>query len=265
MHRFFISEKDIFDGTFKIVGPALHHIRNVLRLGKGDTLILLDGLGTEYKGVITFAERDGVVGKIFDVRASDSEPSVEVILAQGLPKGEKLDLVVRMCTEIGVSEIIPMVTQRSLPRFKDSQRTRKHERWQRIAEEAAKQCRRGKIPKIRELCSFTDLIKEASSQGTLAFMAWESAHSSQGLHELLESRRSHSRRVYIIIGPEGGFSEEEASFAESLGISMLSLGRRILRTETAGVVAVSLILYELGDLGGKKLHYEESSLSHPGL
>lgn len=251
MRRFFVPRDDIQGNVFRIKGPDHHHIFKVLRLTPGAPLILIDEDGIEYHGVITNITKDEVLGSITKSQYTIGEPSTRVVLAQGLPKGEKLDLVIRMCTEVGVTEVIPMVTQRTISRPEPSKIEKRKQRWQRIAQEAAKQSRRGRVPLVRDPLSFQDIIQEALS-GDLALMAWESADGEQHLSHALSMRKGNGGSIYVFIGPEGGFSEDEVEMARSFGVARVSLGNRILRTETAGLVLVSLVLYELGELGGRR-------------
>lgn len=251
MRRFFVPRDDIQGNVFRIKGPDHHHIFKVLRLTPGAPLILIDEDGMEYHGVITNITKEEVLGSITKSQYTIGEPNTRVVLAQGLPKGDKLDLVVRMCTEVGVTEVIPMVTQRTISRPEPSKIEKRKQRWQRIAQEAAKQSRRGRVPLVRDPLSFQDVIQEALS-GDLALMAWESADGEQHLSHSLSMRKGNGGSIYILIGPEGGFSEDEVEMARSFGVARVSLGNRILRTETAGLVLISLVLYELGELGGRR-------------
>lgn len=248
MHRFFVTPDAVKGNVVTITGDDVHHITRVLRLGRGDLISVLDGTGAEYEVAIAEVREGAVFGEIMRVAARASEPGAEITVVQGLPKGDKMDLVVQKCTEIGVRAIIPAVTARSVVRLDDDGRARrKAARWRRIAEEAAKQSGRGVIPEVRDIVSLREALETTVPAVDLAVIPWE-LENGTGLRQALESRPD-ARRFAVFIGPEGGFDLSEVEVARSAGAVPVSLGPRILRTETAALVVAAAILYHTGDLG----------------
>jgi 16S rRNA (uracil1498-N3)-methyltransferase len=174
-----------------------------------------------------------------------SEPNIYVTLFQGIPKSDKMDLIVQKCVELGVSKIVPVITERTVVKI-DNQKDaiKKTDRWQKIILEAAKQCNRGIVPKIELPVSFEVALKTAA-EAELALIPYEK-EADNGLRRYL---KQGTKRISVIIGPEGGFTENEIKKAEGLGIMPITLGPRILRTETAGITMLSILMYELGDVG----------------
>lgn len=236
MHRFFLKQP--IRETAVLIGPDVIHIQKVLRLRAGDVVTVCDGNGFESEAVIMSLRKDGIELKCNDPVRCASEPSVLITLFQGLPKAGKMETVIQKCVELGVSSIIPTLTERCVSQPKDSFSSRV-ERWQRVSEEAAKQSRRGIIPVIGELCT-PDTIPFQDYDLVLA--AYENERSVT-LKESL--KRFHGTDIAIIIGPEGGFSDEEINRLKKHGAVSVSLGPRILRTETAGMAMIAQILYEV--------------------
>ena len=236
-HRFFISADQLPD----ITGSDVHHLRTVLRLKPGAQLELLDGQGNIYLAEILELNKEKVHCKIITTRRDDHEPQVVVTLAQALPKSSKMDFVVEKCTELGATRLIPMLTERTIAR------TPKTARWAKIAQAAAKQSGRSLIPAISAPLSFDDVLK-TRSEYDLALIPWElekDNHLKAVLHSF-KATATPSPRVLMMIGPEGGFSQKEIELALAAGFTPVSLGRRILRTETAGMAVLSIIVHELG-------------------
>ncbi|MDO9573492.1 MAG: 16S rRNA (uracil(1498)-N(3))-methyltransferase [Candidatus Contubernalis sp.] len=248
MNRFFIEPEDINEeeGTAVIRGEPVKHIGRVLRMGKGDSLVLADGRGFSYLGTIAKVDKDAVQVDIIEKLSRNAEPPIQVILAQALAKGEKMDLVVQKSTELGVQEIIPFICRRSVVKVSPENAQRKVQRWQKIAKGAAEQSHRDRIPNIKEIASLDNLLSQAQDVDLLLFL-WEQ-EKQMGIKEVLKAQ-GEVHRVMLLVGPEGGFTEEEAELAKSRGAIPVSLGPRILRTETAACAAVTMVLYELGDLG----------------
>lgn len=247
MHKFFVDEGSINGQVICITGDDVKHLSGVLRLRKGDSIQVCDGNSNEYICSITEIEKKQVLCHIEESFKSTSEPPISITLYQGIPKAQKMDLIVQKCTEIGVCRIVPVNTSRAVVRVDEKDLGSKLERWRRIAEEAAKQSNRGCIPQIDGLMDFKEAIHEAMELD-MAFMPYE-LEKSVGLKKAL-SGRNKAVTCGIFIGPEGGFEEEEVREAMSKGIAPVTLGPRILRTETAGFVSAACILYEIGDIGG---------------
>jgi 16S rRNA (uracil1498-N3)-methyltransferase len=229
----------------KIEGDEVKHIRKVLRLKTGDKIIVFDGSGKEYEGTIVDEDRSSVMVKIQNVFSSKRESPLEVTLAQSLLKGEKMDYLIQKATELGVKEIVPFYSSRSIPFLGKSGKLKRYHRWERIAIEASKQSGRGVVPKIEPLQDFSEMLQTAS-QDSLRLILWEREGSN--LKELL-GRTVEKRRIFFIIGPEGGFCHEEIEEANKAGFLHITLGKRILRAETAGVCLLSIVQYDRGDLG----------------
>lgn len=248
MHRFFVTPDAVRGNVVTITGDDVRHITRVLRLGPGDSISVLDGTGAEYEVAIAEVREDAVLGEITRVTARASEPGAEITIVQGLPKGEKMDFVVQKCTEIGVRTIIPAATARSVVRLRDNDRAgRKAARWRRIAEEAAKQSARTVVPEVMDVVSLREALEMTVPAVDLAVIPWE-LEKGTGLRKVLESKPD-ARRFAVFIGPEGGFDLSELEAAKSVGAVPVTLGPRILRTETAALVVASAILYHTGDLG----------------
>jgi len=246
MHRFFVDKENIQSNMITITGEDVKHIKNVLRLVEQDEICLCDKQGTDYLVRITDLSKEKVKCEIIESKPSNTEPPVEIILYQGIPKATKMDLIIQKSTEIGVSKIVPVITSRTIVKIQDMKKEEKKlERWSKIAEESAKQSRRGIIPEISQIHTFNDMIKVVKDNG-LIIVPYEN-EQKMGIKEVLKNKTS--KKINIVIGPEGGFEEDEVQILKSIDASIVSLGPRILRTETAGFVTAALVLYELGDLG----------------
>ena len=251
MNRFFISPKNIVGAAARLSGAEAHHALNVFRMKKGDPIVICDGEGYEYEGLIEDLGKNEVSVKITRAKRSLSEPPLEIILAQAVSKkSDKFEWVIQKATELGVSRIVPLVTERTLVRIKDTTLDARLERWRRIGLEAAKQSRRSRTPVIDTLKSLTEFL-ESIPRDVFCLIPWEEERTA-GIRDILrcEKENNYPRPAAVVIGPEGGFTEEEIRCARKAGCIPVSLGPRILRTETAGITAVGIVMYELGDLGG---------------
>jgi 16S rRNA (uracil1498-N3)-methyltransferase len=246
MPRFLVDARAIQDGQPVLTGEVAHRISRVLRMAPGDTAELLDGSGNVYSVVIASIDRDRVSCRLTSTSKNIGEPSVHITLCQGVMKGEKFDWALQKGTEVGISEFVPMVCKRSVPGLSDADRPNKRGRWTKIIAEAVEQSGRSRLPVLHPATSFEDACHLAVPQ-TLALIPWEEAQG-RGLKQALTS--TIPQKVLLYIGPEGGFDPNEVHYAESLGIQPVTLGSRILRAETAGLVAASAVLYHSGDLGG---------------
>jgi 16S rRNA (uracil1498-N3)-methyltransferase len=245
MSRFYVPTPQIEKGMLRVEGNEVKHIRRVLRLKAGDEIIVFDSLGKEYEGTIIEETTSSVVIKIQNIFLSKRDSPLDVTLAQSLLKGEKMDYLIQKATELGVKEIIPFFSSRSVPLLEKSGRLKRHHRWGRIAIEASKQCGRGVVPKIEPLQDYSEMLQLASP-GSLRLILWE--REGGQLKEVLE-RSKEKTRIFFIIGPEGGFSQEEVEEAKRAGFIPVTLGRRILRAETASLCLLSILQYEQGDIG----------------
>lgn len=246
MHRFFVDGKNIEDNMITITGEDVKHIKNVLRLNEGAIISLCDKLGTDYVAQISVLTKEKIICNILETKASNSEPPIEVVLYQGIPKSTKMDLIIQKLTELGVAKIIPVITDRTIVKIQDKKKEEKKlERWNKITEEAAKQSKRGIIPEVCKIITFEEMLNTLKNEKHI-IVPYEN-EENLGIKEALKNEVS--KKVNIIIGPEGGFEEKEIESLKTIGSKIVSLGPRILRTETAGFITSAIVLYELGDLG----------------
>jgi len=245
MPRFFVNPDQIKEDQIEITGQDVRHIRDVLRLTPNTQVTICDGKGMDYQSVITQIDKEKVLVKILEKSIASSEPKMKLTLFQSLIKGDKFEWVIQKAVEIGVHQIIPMETVHCVVKMGQSKKTdAKVARWNKIAQSAAKQSKRGVIPIISVPISYVKAAKLASEMD-LSYIAYVK-ETSVSLRSCLQSAKGES--IGVLVGPEGGFSEEEISFAEKVNIQPITLGPRILRSETAGIVLVSNILYELGEM-----------------
>jgi 16S rRNA (uracil1498-N3)-methyltransferase len=248
MHRFFVTPDAIRDGTIHFTGSQARQIRQVLRLRPGTEVIVLDNSGQEYIVTLTTVRQTEATAQIEAQRPSTSEPHAQLTLYQSLLPRDKFEWVLQKGTEVGVSAFVPLITQRSLVQ-EASAATNKRTRWERIISEAAEQSGRGRLPTLHSPLSFGTALTQVE-RAHCALIPWEKAEG-QGVGVPLSKLPAEIARpeIALFIGPEGGFSEEEIERATAAGVHPVTLGRRILRTETAAVVATALVLYELGEMG----------------
>lgn len=245
MHRFFVTPEEFRQDQIIITGPDVKHISRVLRLDRGDLVEVLDGLGLAARVRIEQVGKESITCLKEEEYTPPGEPPLKVTLLQGLPKGEKMELIIQKATELGVNAIIPVSCRRSVVQLDEKKAGSRRERWQRVAMEAAKQCRRPVIPGVGAVDDLSRILN-AVPQGALLLMPWED-EKSQSFKDMLAGDRPGE--IYILIGPEGGFEPEEVSLSRKYGGVPVSLGPRILRTETAGLACLAAIMYRWGDLG----------------
>lgn len=248
MHKFFTEAQNINNDFAKILGDDVKHIYKVLRLIEGEKVVINDCNGTEYLGAINEVTKTEVNVKILKKLDSNNESPVQIFLYQGLPKAQKMDLIVQKGTELGITKFIPVITERVDVKLKGE--FKKLDRLNRIALEAAKQSKRSVIPKVFDLVEFSDVINQVKSVD-LFIVPYENAENF-GVKSLAKKlcNLEKVKTIGIMVGPEGGFEDIEIDKLKEAGAYIVTLGSRILRTETAGFVATSLVQYELGDLGG---------------
>lgn len=247
MPRFFVTPDQVQGNKITVTGPEAHHIKRVLRLGPGDIITLLDGRGNFYESRIESAAGGGVNCLVLRQGQAGGEPPLRVILVQGLAKGDRMDTVIQKGTELGAAAFWPVFCKRSVVRLDASKKVVRMERWQRIAAGAAKQCRRALVPGVAEPLEWSSALDNIPP-GALVLIPWEE-ECGMTLKEVLGSR-PRPDEVYVLIGPEGGLEQQEVEAARRRGGIPVTLGPRILRTETAGPAALAMILYHWGDLGG---------------
>jgi 16S rRNA (uracil1498-N3)-methyltransferase len=249
MHRFFVPTDWLEEDRVTIVGSLVHQIRNVLRLRSGDRIVVLDNSGWEREVEIARVGKEHISGQVVDKRLAAGEPRTKITLYQGVLKGKRFEFALQKGTELGIVEFVPLISDRCVIASLDDV-DKKRERWQRIILEAAEQSRRGKFPRLCPAMLFRPAC-ESARRGGLSLIPWEEAHDMEkttSLRSVLQSAEQPPFSVNIFVGPEGGFTSDEVDLAQQYGLVSISLGPRILRAETAGLVATAAILYELGDL-----------------
>ena len=238
MHRFFVELQQIINNKIHIIGDDYKHIAKVLRLRIGDTIEVCNGLGMDYLVVLEQLCDDEIIGSITKKYPSLGEnKSMEVTLFQGLPKGTKMEVIIQKSVELGVVKIIPFNSKRTISKI-NNKKDKKIPRWQRIAYEAAKQSKRGIIPEVKEPLVLGEMIDQVRDYD-LMILAYEEEEEHTLKNVLKDYERKENLTIGILIGPEGGFDSEEVALCQKAGMLCVSLGKRILRTETAGMVVLS--------------------------
>lgn len=244
MNRFFVDDPGAFsDRSVVITGEDVNHVKNVLRLKENDELIVSDGRGRDYHCRISGITNEEVVADICDICDNFSELSTEITLFQGFPKGDKMELIIQKTVELGVTRIVPVMTKRTVVKLDDKKAKKKTERYNMIAESAAKQSGRGMIPEVTMPVSFAEAVSMAEKLD-MNIIPYEEAEGVEYSRNIIKSIKG-KKSLGIFIGPEGGFAREEIEKALDAGASAITLGHRILRTETAGMAVISIIMFEL--------------------
>lgn len=244
MHWFYVEKSQIADGQITITGEDRNHICNVLRMQPGEKLTICDGEGTDYVCQIGQISREQVTARIVSFADSTNELPVKLVLFQGLPKKEKMELIIQKAVELGVTQIVPVAMKRCVARIEDKKKEEKKlARWQQIAEAAAKQSQRGMIPQIHPLVDFKEAVSMASQADTFLF-PYEQAEGMEDAGKWMTAA-AEGKSAAVMIGPEGGFEESEVAEAKNAGGRIISLGRRILRTETAGMTTLSILMFTI--------------------
>ena len=247
MHRFMTDSEHIRDGVITLTGEDLKHLRQVLRLEPGDFIRVFDENGVEYDAELLTVEKTAAAARAVSSFRPETEPETHITLFQGLPKGEKMDLIVQKAVELGVYEIVPVITRRSVVQLNQQDRARKAERWSKIAREAAKQCRRVYVPKVIPPLDFDGAVN-LNGRYDASLLLYEH-EEKKCLKELMKCYTINKiRNIALFIGSEGGFSEQEVEKCIALGYNVAGLGKRILRVETAAISALAIIMYEMGEL-----------------
>ncbi|MEW5952408.1 MAG: 16S rRNA (uracil(1498)-N(3))-methyltransferase [Bacillota bacterium] len=251
MARFFVDPEQIRGDFIELAGPEVRHLRQVLRLRPGDIITILDGQGNAYQAAISGFSGGRAQCRVLSREPAGGEPPLKVILVQGLPKGDKMEAIIQKGTELGLAGLMPAQCARSVVRLEGRKALERRERWQRVALEAAKQCRRAVAPRVEAPRPWAGVM-DSLPPGSLVLMPWE-GETVRSLRQVLEQCPGVAGGevvVYILIGPEGGFEPAEVELARSRGAVTVSLGPRILRTETAGPALLAVLMYLWGDLGG---------------
>ncbi len=249
MYRFYYEPEDKTEKEIIVKGEDAHHIKNVLRLAKGEKAVLCDGAGLENVCTVSeYTASNDVIFEVLETRESENELPVKIMLYQGLPKKDKMELIIQKAVELGAYEIIPVAMKRSIAKIEDEKSEKKKLlRWQEISRAAAKQSGRGIIPEIGHCLTFKQAVKEAFADGAKVCLAYENAKGMKSLKEFADAvkKAPAGAKAAVFIGPEGGFEESEVEEILSAGGCSVSLGKRILRTETAGLTLLSILMYEL--------------------
>ena len=247
MHRFYVDNLSELNKSVIIDGEDVNHIKNVLRLSIGDSITVSDGSSRDYECVIASIS-DVVTADIVDIHDCNAELPVKLGLFQGVPKADKFELIIQKSVELGASEIIPVMMKRTVVKLDDKKQDKKLERYRKIAEAAAKQSRRGVIPEVASYISFKNAVKSLlngdDKTKRLILVPYESAEGMDYARKIISSAVNYDE-IDIFIGPEGGFADSEIELAKECGASIISLGNRILRTETAGLAILSILGFTL--------------------
>lgn len=246
MKRLFVEELLAEKNTVIIDGGDARHLLFATRVRPGEEFLLVDGAKKVFRGAVGNCTRETVEfvlkGEVAD---GNTEPETEVILAQALLKGDKMDFVVQKAVELGMSAIVPVESRNCIVKYDAKKRQSRLQKWQKVAEEAAKQCGRTAIPEVEEFTALAGLGENYKDYCKI--MCYED--EKQDVLKNILKNRGTANKILILIGPEGGFTAEEYSLCKELGFNTISLGRRILRAETAALAAMSIVMYEAGDLG----------------
>lgn len=241
MANFYITKDDIEDNMAVIKGEEAQHISRVLRMKKGDKVTLCDGEGMFYDATLTDFEDKTVTAEITSQYVAPTEPKLQLTVFQGVPKNPKLETIIQKLTEIGAVRLVPMDTRRAVAKLDKSAKV---DRLRKIAQEAAKQSKRGIVPEVLDAVPFKKAV-EMAAKADLALIPYEE-ESEVSIKKALAGKTPET--VSVMIGPEGGFDEDEILLAKEAGVQSVTLGKRILRTETAPLTVASIVLYELGEM-----------------
>lgn len=244
MYRFFVEPSQIGEKEIRICGSDVNHIKNVLRMKQGEEILISSGENLEYTCYIQEMQEEEVTAHIMYVQEAGYELPSRIFLFQGLPKGDKMELIIQKAVELGVHQIVPVASRRSVVKLDKKKEEKKIVRWQAIAESAAKQSKRMYVPQVAGVMSFGEAVQYAGKLDVV-LMPYELAKGMKETKEIIRGIQK-GQSVGIFIGPEGGFEEEEVRQAVSLaGARPITLGKRILRTETAGLTVLSILMFEL--------------------
>lgn len=245
MSKFFVKENQINNDKIHILGEDVNHIANVLRMKKEDEVqICNQETGENYITKIISFSKDEIECEIVKKIIETVESNVDITLFQGIPKFDKMELIIQKNTEVGVKKIVPVLMERTVVKLDEKTANKKIERWQKIAEVAAKQSMRDILPEIENIIKLQDITKQDYD---VVLVAYENEEKNMLKQELKKLQGKDRYKIAIVIGPEGGISEKEIEILKNMGASFVSLGKRILRTETAGIVMSGNIMYELED------------------
>lgn len=240
MFRYFAENNEVNDDVIQVNKDDAKHLKNTLRANVGDKLIVIIN-GEEYLSAITECSKENVVCRLIEKTGNNNEANINITLCQGLPKQTKMEDIIQQNVEVGVKRFIPLITERTIVKLNDkSKEAKKVDRWQKIAKESSKQSKRNIIPKVEDITTFNELIANLKSVDAKIIVPYE-LEKSKTMKEALSEKKEN---YYIIIGPEGGFDTKEIQKLQDIGAEVVTLGKRIMRTETAGVVTSAIVLHE---------------------
>ena len=260
MHRFYVDGCSAADKSIRITGEDVNHILNVLRLGVNDEIVISDGSSRDFECRIAEINTQGkayIEANIVDMHDNNAELPADIYLFQGVPKGDKMETIIQKCVELGVYSVIPVMMERTIVKLDDKKKDKKIARYNLISESASKQSRRGILPKVMDYMTMDEAISFAESQMDVILFPYEFAEGMDASREVINklvdeirkdsesSDNSEKKSIGIFIGPEGGFADSEAKALEDIGAKTISLGHRILRTETAGMTVMSILSFLL--------------------
>ncbi|MHC1683483.1 MAG: 16S rRNA (uracil(1498)-N(3))-methyltransferase [Clostridiaceae bacterium] len=246
MHKFFVEKQCINDNIALIEGDDVKHINKVLRLKIGEIININNFQGEEFLARLTEIDKKVAKAEILESLEINNESYIDIVLFQGVPKSSKMDLIVQKATELGVKEIVPMITDRVVVNVSEY---KKLERLNKIAQEACKQSKRSIVPKVKEPTEFSEILKTIEDFD-LVVVPYENAEN-YGIKAMMKNiKKENIKSIAILIGPEGGFEDSEITALKEKNAEIVTLGPRILRTESAGFTCISILMYEIGDLGG---------------
>ena len=241
MSRFYAPKENVKGDLIHIDGQEARHILNVMRLKESDSVIVFDGSGREYKGFIKEAGLKSLTVKVISTKEPTGEELAKITLVQAMPKKDKMDYIVEKATELGVSCIIPAVTERTVVRLDEDKANKRVERWARLAKEAAKQCGRTDVPRVENVQKFYNIIDKVNEYD-LALMACLSDDTVSIKEAIADFEKG---KIIVFIGPEGDFTPDEITMAKDTSCRYVSLGKRILKSDTAGIFLLSVLNHEI--------------------
>jgi 16S rRNA (uracil1498-N3)-methyltransferase len=249
MRRFFVSPDDIQDNLISIRGDEARHIQRVLRMEPGETIAVCDGTRREYRMVITSCTVSEVIGTVAEYLENPAEPGIAVTLVQGIAKGDRMEQIIQKAVELGVSNIVPVISEHTVVQLSGDRCAERLKRWNRVSLEACKQCGRSQPPPVSEVCSLVEVLTRW--RGRPGIVCHE-GHRDTGLRAAFASMRAAVREqgLLVFVGPEGGYSRGEVDLAREMGFAIAGLGPRVLRTETASLAALAIVMFESGEMGG---------------
>lgn len=243
MHHFFVTPDQVAEEQIYIEGSDVNHMKNVLRMKVGESVEISDGNNLKYLCQVSSYEEDRAILEILEKMEADTELASRLYLFQGLPKSDKMELIVQKAVELGAYEVIPVATKRAVVKLDEKKAAKKVERWNSIAESAAKQAGRSRIPQVADVVTFKEAL-EIAQKLDVRLIPYELAEGMEQARAVVRAIKS-GQSVGIFIGPEGGFEQSEVEEAMEMGVTPITLGRRILRTETAGLAVLAILMFEL--------------------